>query len=400
MPKWTPEEDQIIRDKYQELTDVELSRHLGRGKFAVTQRRQVLGLVKTPGPKGTTVPSESVEPEQVSQWERQIVRLQDELSDLKRRHKEQTRSAAAVETVIDALGAMVPDFAWTKKPQKTAIVHPESEDSEEAVLLLSDLHFGAVVDPEEVPTNAYNLEIAKTRLAGIFARARELATEKLHASKIHVCLMGDLVSGLIHDELEVTNDLTAPEQVVEAADALQVGIQELADAIGPVSVVSVSGNHGRLRQKKRISQRQIESFDWLCAQVIKRGLAERGEIEFAIPRSPWVIHHVAGLDILIHHGDTIRSWSGLPAYGISRDAFRRKTLLIDHDIDFDLIVMGHLHQHGILPITANLRVIMNGSLIGMDPYADSLALGGTPSQTLFGVHPDIGVTSVWELKSE
>lgn len=398
MPKWSPEDEQFIHDNHAVMRDTDIAVALKRSVSSVQKKRHNLGIRKEPGYPPGGPPQESATPEQVSEWERKIIRLTDELSDLKKRHKEQTRAAAAVEAVVEAFAEIVPDFAWTAKrppvkPRQT------SKTKGEAVLLLSDLHFGAVVDPEEVPTNAYNIEIAHKRLERVIDKTILLATEHLKAKRIHVLLMGDLVSGLIHDELEVTNEASAPEQVVEAADAIQQGLQRLGDAIGAVSVVSVSGNHGRLRHQKRLGGRQVESFDWLCAQMIKRGLASRSDITWTIPRSPWTIHSVAGMKILVHHGDTVRSWGGLPAYGISRDAFRRKTLLIDHDIDFDLVVMGHLHQHGILPITANLRVIMNGSLVGMDPYADSLALGGTPSQTLFGAHPDHGVTSVWEIKT-
>ena len=397
---------QLIVDNYQQMSDADLTRLILQEldypttASAVRQRRQRLGLKKEKYNR-YNYPSPIVTPpddEQVSKWERTIARQEETIADLKKRHKAQTKAAADVEIVLEALDRLLPDFTWSGRP-KAQPKQKSPAKGAEAVLLLSDLHFGAIVDPEEVGgLNAFNIEIAQARLEHVFDRVIDLATNHLNTSKVHICLMGDLVSGLIHDELEITNEITVPEQTVIAADALQVGIQRVVDAVGAVEVVSVSGNHGRLRHQKRASQRQVESFDWLAAQMIAKGLASDGRIGFTIPRTPWMIHQAGSLNLLIYHGDHIKSWAGIPAYGISRDVFRKKTLLIDHDIDFDMVCMGHMHQHGVLPITANLRAVMNGSLIGMDPYADSLSLGGNPSQTLFGVHPDYGITGMFEIK--
>ncbi len=67
------------------------------------------------------------------------------------------------------------------------------------VAFLSDTHWGADVDPEEVPGGGYNWQIAARRL-GHFVR--EVAAYKIHRREntpcCHLLLGGDMIAGTIH----------------------------------------------------------------------------------------------------------------------------------------------------------------------------------------------------------
>lgn len=400
MPKWTPDEEQYLRDNHASMRDADMAIALNRSMTSVAKKRQALGCVKEQTHPAGEPPQESAPPEQVSDWERQIVRLKDELADLKKRHKFETRRGAALDAITEAIAESMPDVAWTTKRVSVKKRPVRFSGREQAVSVISDLHIGARVDPREVIVNAYDLDIAQRRLDAVIDTEIAIAQDKIGAKIFNAWMLGDIVSGMIHDELEVTNEITIMEQVNTATDMLQVQLQKLADEFETVNVVCLSGNHGRTKQKPYIAQHSVNNYDWMVAQSLERGLTNRPNIHFNIPRSPWTIINVAGTRFVVRHGHKKGSGNslGIPAYGLTRDAFQRKVLLIEEDIKWDHAVIGHYHQFGVIPVAGRTKVIMNGSLIGPDAFADSITAGGAPSQTLFGVHPEYGLTEIRDIR--
>jgi hypothetical protein len=90
--------------------------------------------------------------------------------------------------------------------------------AQELVLLWSDLHAAEVVSLEETRgINEYNWSIMEQRMedrsGGLLAH-RPLRLQHLDA---HVAMLGDMLSGDIHEELKVTNDRPLAEAVVDLA---------------------------------------------------------------------------------------------------------------------------------------------------------------------------------------
>lgn len=85
------------------------------------------------------------------------------------------------------------------------------------VLHLTDIHMGAVQDPNEIEGfNAYSPEIADNRAADLTARWLNWVNYQRKAYKIDeaaVIITGDIISGDIHEELRTTNAFPSPVQV-------------------------------------------------------------------------------------------------------------------------------------------------------------------------------------------
>lgn len=380
---------EYIKSHYQHNSDRQIAAALGIPWWTVRDIRHRFNLFKDSTPK----PVDEREVRRTQYLENEVRRLRQELS----RERE---AAAALDRVEEAIFKTAPRIRPRQHLPKAR--QPSTKAAEVACFVISDIHFGQTFPPDEMGNiNQYNIEVARKRLEEVTAKAIKIATERIKPRSAVVFVLGDLVSGMIHEELEATDEISVPEQAIAAADAIQLSLRQIAEAIGHTRAVCLSGNHGRLRRKKWARRRQYENWDFVACQFVAAFLSQHKNIEIVLPRSPWIVEEILGYRILATHGDHIRSstsWGGLPFYGLSRDAFRRKVLYEEHDIRFDAVLMGHFHTFALIPLSGGLKVILAPSLVGPDPYSETLAAGSQPAALLFGVAESVGITSIWELK--
>ena len=119
------------------------------------------------------------------------------------------------------------------------------------MVMLSDLHYGEVVNPDEVGgVNKFNMKIAAERIKRFTDITVDLCFNHMGRATVAypgivVCLGGDLIGGDIHEELLATNDRTPHQSVNDLTDLLAGSLDKFADKFGHVFVPSVVGNHGR-----------------------------------------------------------------------------------------------------------------------------------------------------------
>ena len=146
------------------------------------------------------------------------------------------------------------------KPAKLS----KNKTDETLVLALACLHIGEVVKKGAMGgLNEYNVDIAVRRFQFCIEEVISFTTDNMRThrfNEIKVILMGDMVSGDIHDELKDTNEVHIVEQVHIAATVIAQGIMELARVFPKVEVVCVSGNHGRVEKEKYFKNKQIRSW--------------------------------------------------------------------------------------------------------------------------------------------
>lgn len=164
-----------------------------------------------------------------------------------------------------------------------------------------------------------------------------------------------------------------------------------------------SGNHGRNTARPEFKNYVHRNFDWLIYEMVRRRLADRkiDNIQIVNPVSNQVHYRIYDTKFLAMHGDMIGARGGDGIIGsigpIMRGEFktRRQSGAINQDYDF--LLMGHYHQELWLP-----NAIVAGSIKGFDEYVknDLRAMPSTPSQPLFFVHPERGITSRWNIQVE
>jgi hypothetical protein len=268
----------------------------------------------------------------------------------------------------------------------------------------SDWHYGEVVRKEEIGgVNEFNAEIAAARITTLVDTTIDLAYNNMGRAEkeypgIVIMLGGDMLSGDIHEELFATNDRTTQQCINDLTDLIAAALERMADTFGHVFVPCVVGNHGRASRKPRMKGRVYTSHEWNIYCSLERHFRKDKRIQFLIPGETDAYFKVYNHRFLLTHGDSLGVKGGdgiIGAIGpITRGSLKVARSEAQIGRDFDTIVMGHWHQMLWLP-----GGIVNGALKGYDEYA-RLAMRAPysqPSQALWFVHPEHGITARWEI---
>lgn len=342
--------------------------------------------------------------EQLRDAEDLVRRKNAEINALKRDFKDFRKghddAASIMSQVSDLLSYEVDAPAWATKPGREGTRGCP-------ITLWSDWHYGEVINPKEIGgVNKYNASIAKKRVERLVSTTVDLCYNHMGRAKVEypgivVGLLGDMIGGAIHPELEATNDRTPQEAIFEVAELIIAGLRTLLDHFPHVWVVCVAGNHGRGTFKPRFKQRMATSNELVVYKMVQAAFAGDKRIDFLIPSEADAFFSVFGHRFMATHGDSLGVKGGdgiIGALGpIMRGTIKTHNSEAKIGRDFDTLLIGHWHQY--IPMRS---VICNNSLKGYDEYA-KLALRAEysrPSQALFFCHPEHGLTAFWEVYLE
>lgn len=234
-----------------------------------------------------------------------------------------------------------------------------------AIVLLSDWHIGEKVDYDQSNGhNEYNPDIAERRVKRIFQKIPEYIERYVPMAKVlYLAVLGDIMTGFIHEELRRTNHLSPVEEVLKGKDLLAGGIDYLlAHGVKRIVIPTAHGNHGRITEKPQFKDSYKVSYEWMMYQDLAR-------IYRNDPRVDWVIakgyhNHVRIYDRLcrFHHGDAHKYAGGVGGITvpIKKDIARWNKSNLPAECDF----FGHWHTTHF-----DRSFVSNGSLIGFGEYS-------------------------------
>lgn len=346
-------------------------------------------------PRKKAAPKKPTVSEQVG-YERKIQNLKGEITMLLAKNKELMKTANVQDKILEYAKLSIDVLPRVPVPKRPPVIDAKSVES--AVLIGSCWHIGEDINKQEMGgLNEYNFDIFCQRLQFLIERTIQFTTGNMSShyfEDIHVILTGDMVSGIIHDELEASNQLNIVEQAMLGALVTAQAMLDLARVFPKVIITGVVGNHGRVKHSKYYKHKQTVNWDFVFYNTLAMLLQKQPNIVFNIPMSFWTLVNIQGFEFITMHGDTVKSWGGIPFYGIQREANKFRELLASQGKFFQYWVSSHFHTKGVLQ-TGTGENILNGSLKGGDEYAAGLGLYSEPAQLLFGVHRKYGKT--WEL---
>lgn len=286
------------------------------------------------------------------------------------------------------------DEAKLDPPEWLAPKKPTSKHAAIPSLLLTDVHYDEVVKPEQIGgLNKYNRAIADQRLRRAFEGAITMSSDYLSGVNyegFNLFLGGDLLSGIIHEELRETNQAVITESIVSVVEPLEAGITLLAEHFGKVHVSAVVGNHGRNTRKPRAKNRATDSFDWLVAKMVERGLKSDKRITTQIAQAADTHVKIYNHKYCLTHGDQFQGGSGISGFlsplmlGVHRKSKRDAAT----GNEWDTLVMGHFHSSYFLK-----GLIVGGSVVGYSEYGYGANLPYEEPQAAFWLTtPERGIT--------
>lgn len=263
-------------------------------------------------------------------------------------------------------------------------------------LLVTDIHWDEVVKPEQVDgINAYSRVIAEGRLRRAFDGAVRVSRDYLSNITYEGCqlfLGGDLLSGIIHEELRESNQATVVESILSVIEHIEAGINLLAATFERVHIAAVVGNHGRNTRKPRAKNRAQDNFDWLVYKLLEREYRGRAAITMQVADAADTHVPVYDTRYLLTHGDQFSGGSGISGAlaPLLLGAHRKTRRQAAAGRPYDIMVMGHFHQSIFFPAKG---IIVGGSVVGYNEYAYLANLEPEPPQCAFWLTtPEHGVT--------
>jgi hypothetical protein len=252
-------------------------------------------------------------------------------------------------------------------------------------LLLSDIHFGKLIETDDVVTGQkkvmFNLEILKKRLAEITdVTLKEIARDQAHynVEKLIVALIGDIIESYTMHSLESAKgcEFGNSRQVYEAAKNLFVIVlRPLAETGIEIEVPAVCGNHDRTESDRTFNLPGEDNVTYIIYHTLKDfcELAGFKNVKFTIPTSPWAVVNIYGKNVLYEHGDNAKG----PDRKSLENLMTTRSTQIKKPIEW--LRVGHFHcptQYGLY------RIIVNGSLPGDDSYSLIKGFVSESTQTL------------------
>jgi len=286
------------------------------------------------------------------------------------------------ETIWQRLENTLREVVTPHKPVKVHYSKPNSNGTskstvtQSAISPLSDLHIGEVVDLGQMGGfNEYNLDIISKRLYGWAETVKDLTTRR-NINRLYVPMLGDMVSGDIHLELEKTNEDNLVGQMARGASLVSQAIMFLSQYYEEIIIPCVVGNHGRMTMKPPMKDKYV-GFDYLMYQTIAFYCKDQDNIKFVIPESYYTIMEVEKERILMMHGDSI-SGAGSPQ-AIMRGVTALRSAL---QSGFDSVMMGHFHRVDEIDIGTG-SIFICGTTKGGDEFAmQRLNVIGKPKQII------------------
>lgn len=372
----------------QGMSRQEIAKATGRTPRTVNERQAKLrNEGKLPDYKsGSGIKKPVLTPEQQFELEMETLRVKREEKSQDKKLNFAMKELARVRSELDALGEMVDTVSTYEIKPKTSQKHESV-----AFAIASDWHVAENVKPETVDfTNEYTMRIAKKRVEAFFRNTVKLVQKEQQDTNIQtlvLALLGDFISGNIHEELLESCEVPPVEEAMFAQNLLASGIEYILNNTKLELIVPCCvGNHSRITDKVHVSTEQGNSLEWMIYNNLAMHFANNKRVKFVLSKGYFTFVDVFGYLIRFHHGHAIKFGGGIGGLTVP---VIKAIARYDLDRKATLDVFGHFHNR-----IDGGKFIVNGSLIGDAPYGKRLGFTGRPEQAFFLVQKGYGKTIV------
>lgn len=304
-------------------------------------------------------------------------RLSDERCSLNRQLREDARATANYEILLNAVRE---SGTATLPPLDDVFI---SDNDEDMVILLSDLHVGLNVANN---FGVYNTTVIKSRLINYINNICDIQSAR-KCKNAYVVLLGDMCNGSIHVTTRLENRENTIKQIQTAAELITHFVYSIAPHFETVYINSVAGNHSRIGLKEDVLR--DERLDDIIPWYMKAKLEHIDKIKFKdCPNIDPTINdfEVKGKKIVAVHGD----FDTFGETGVSK-----LTMMLRYIPD--IVIMGHLH-HSEYTNVSDVDVIRCGSLCGAcNNYEVEKRIFGKPQQMVFTINEN-GITGIYPIR--
>lgn len=236
---------------------------------------------------------------------------------------------------------------------------------------LTDIHTGIKIDNWK---NVFNEDVLKERIEKYTSDI--IAIRELHQSQDCYLVIGEILSGLIHSNLRLQNNMDLMEQFKYVSELISAMLIELSDNFNHIYVYTTPGNHSRVSPKKEDSL-DGENMDVLLPFYLKARLQNFTNVSIC---DNDVEPEIAMFNIRGNHVFSSHGHKDNPA-----SVVQKFTMMFG--IKPDIVLLGHRHTNGLTTVY-DTKVIESGCVSGSDQFSVSIRKTNRPEQTVSVINAD------------
>lgn len=307
-------------------------------------------------------------------------KLQTENQEYQANLRHDARGEMFNERILEAIESL-PKFQL--KP-----IYAEGLDGKRTgVLCIADAHYGSEIELKSLfgeVVNVYNPEVFKARLkmlAGKIVKDKD----KFNYSQLIVFDLGDFIENILRTSSLTKLKIGMVDATIEYAEIMSEWLVELRNALGiPVKYIACGGNHDVARLLSSKKDFPEENMGKVVVELIRLRLKDCDGIVVS-PYADCQFENIHGVQVLAYHGDDAKS-----------EAEELNFWENYHDIDIDLLIMGHKHHKDTQGVGYGMygdkEVVHVNSLVGADTYSKKLRKISKAGAEFLVFEENIGLT--------
>ncbi len=301
---------------------------------------------------------------EISEYMQQKIELQKErikISDERVQTNAYIRQLAREETIKEIASKCAQEMNSKKllEPQKELYISGKNA----AILQLSDIHYGLVVDNY---WNKYNPDIAKNKISQLRDKVIQYC-EFNDVSDLYITELGDAIAGRIHETIKYQSRFDVITQIMQISEIIAEMITDLSKHF-KIHYYCCLDNHSRLEPNKKAAL-DLESLARIIPWYLKERVGAFIEINDNKYGEDIITFKCKGFNIAGCHGD-----KDSPIKVVDNLSMMTRE-------NFDMVLTAHLH-HFSADEKNQILVISNPSILSTDDYSKNLRLSSKSAQNL------------------
>ncbi|WP_288681619.1 hypothetical protein [uncultured Eubacterium sp.] len=299
------------------------------------------------------------------------------LSDARVEYNRLIRQEARKESYADMVKRIICENV---EPLNIPVHYTLFNSSTDLLCHLTDIHTGIEIHNWK---NDFDSDILKQRIEKFTSDILDI--RGMHQSENCYLVIGEILSGIIHNNLRLQNNMDLMEQFKYVSELISAMLIRLANHFNHIYVYTTPGNHSRISPKKEEAL-DGENMDILLPFYLKARMQNLENITICdnTVESEIAMFNIRGNNVFASHGH-----KDSPS-----NVVQNFTMMFG--IKPQIMLLGHRHTNGLTTVY-DTKVIESGCVSGSDNYATSIRKTNRPEQTVSVIGED-GLICLYDIQ--
>lgn len=301
------------------------------------------------------------------------------LSDARVEYNRLIRQEARKESYVDMVKRIICENV---EPINIPVHYTLFNSSTDLLVHLTDIHTGIEIHNWK---NDFNADILKQRIEKFTSDILDIREQ--HDSENCYLVIGEILSGIIHNNLRLQNNMDLMEQFKYVSELISAMLLRMANHFSHIYVYTTPGNHSRISPKKEDAL-DGENMDVLLPFYLKARMQNIENITICdnIVEPEIAMFNIRGNNVFAAHGHK----------DSPNNVVQNFTMMFN--IKPNIVLLGHRHTNGLTTVY-DTKVIESGCVSGSDQFATSIRKVNKPEQTV-SVIGNNGLICLYDIQLE